>query len=275
MQKKELRMFPQRAPGARDLLQLVADGKQVEAIQVIRRHPEFLREYNHLIDCTGRSFQLITPFQYALWALDVHYMCPAILNCLKEIQVDKSISLELSRQFDELQSSGVKFRWNGIEYVENFFSCLPLINALTTYIDNYRNWSLSERMQFMCTNIGNEQRALPANIRQEYCNEDGWVFSQSNVFLKKLTRTAHFYNAQLERFQVWDANLTGLGTNFGLVRGEGKFCVSRTGEFRQISDEARDLFSLKLLNQFRKGCDLADIKQQLRDLTTESYLELS
>jgi hypothetical protein len=55
-----------------ELLRLVVEGEQDQAEAMIKKDKNLLLAAGRIIDLSGREFERITAFQYALWALDWH-----------------------------------------------------------------------------------------------------------------------------------------------------------------------------------------------------------
>ncbi len=53
----------------------VAQGEQSYVQRILQLRPEYLLHLGNVTDHSGRCFSNITSFMYAIWALDVRYMC--------------------------------------------------------------------------------------------------------------------------------------------------------------------------------------------------------
>jgi hypothetical protein len=57
---------------AEKLLRLIVEGEQGQAEEMLKKDQSLLQVTGTVTDLSGREFQRITAFQYALWALDWH-----------------------------------------------------------------------------------------------------------------------------------------------------------------------------------------------------------
>ena len=109
------------------LLRLVAEGEQDIAEKIIKLNPQLLLQTGTVKDLSDREFKNITPFQYALWAMDWHMW--------KMIRKYLSATAQ-AEQFNTLENKGTE---HGIHY-----DIKPLIEALQTYVGNHKGWSDDE-----------------------------------------------------------------------------------------------------------------------------------
>ena len=111
-----------------------------------------------------REFNSITPFQYALWALD-WYMWDMMMQYM-----DHS---EAKSQLEELETIGT-------EHGKQFGGFDNLINAYQVYKDKHEVWSLDQCRDNWIKEIGGCQKALPIHALQEYYREDRSLESTSD-----------------------------------------------------------------------------------------------
>ena len=139
------------------LLDHVMRGEQDEAENMIKANPQLLdhkgsgKEFHN-----GREFKSITPFQYALWALD-WYMWDMMMK-----HIDHS---QARSQLEELESRGT-------EHGKQFDGFDRLINAYQVYQDKYDGWNWDQRNQHWCKVVGGAQKGLPVHALQEYWRKD-------------------------------------------------------------------------------------------------------
>lgn len=233
-----------------NLLQLVAEGEQDQAEAMLKGSwgflglgaskgkPELLLEYGEVTDLSGRTFQSITAFQYALWAMDYHMWT----------MIRKYLPLEQQlEQFNDLEAKGTA---HGKHY-----DIKPLTSALQTYVDGYRGWSDHQCKDHWCKVVGGAQKLIPAHVVNEYCRKDRPFEPCPEEWESKLPRT--------REVEVWDSAQSKivkgswfvappaedvLGSNFAFLRyssgvkieiepllGQQGFVLGR-GEFRRDSD---------------------------------------
>jgi serine/threonine protein kinase len=184
------------------LLRFVAEGEQDKAETLIQKDQNLLLHAGTVMDLSGREFNGITAFQYALWALDWH-MWKMIQKYLPEEQQRE--------QFEVLETKGTLHG--------KHFSLQPLIEALQSYAVNYDslNWKMfeSKRKHHWQKIVGGAQRLLPVHVINEYCRPD-----------RSFRPCPQFTEASLprglnggDRFTVSYKSGGGLGQNYGLVRG--------------------------------------------------------
>ncbi len=137
-----------------NLLHLVTEGEQESAENLIFKNPELLLMSGSVTDLSGRTFQKITPFQYALWAMDWH-MIKMILRYLPQEMA--------KQQLTELENKGTE---HGKQ-----FSLTLLVDTLGEYLIKY-NSSKWEELENHWVKVGKLQRLLPVHIVNEYCRSD-------------------------------------------------------------------------------------------------------
>jgi len=146
------------------LLDLVMRGDQDEAEALIKANPQLLnqkgrgKEYHN-----NREFRSITPFQYALWALD-WYMWDMMMRYMDHV--------EARAQLEDLEDQGTE---HGKQ-----FDFDNLINAYQVYHDKFVGWSWDQRDHHWVKEIGRCQKALPIHALQEYYREDSSLDSTSD-----------------------------------------------------------------------------------------------
>lgn len=138
------------------LLDHVMRGEQVDAETMIIRNPALLnykgsgKEFHN-----DREFRSITPFQYALWALD-WYMWDMMMG-----HIDHT---EACVQLEDLER-------NGTEHGKQFrFD--NLIRAYKVYYNKFYSWDHDQQSHYWIKEIGRCQRDLPIHALQEYYRED-------------------------------------------------------------------------------------------------------
>jgi hypothetical protein len=133
----------------------VAKGEQDEAEAMLQSIPGLELTSGNVTDLSGRTFENITGFQYAIWALDWH-MWSMILKYIPE----REAALQLQILEDVGTEHGTRFSFK------------PLILALNNYVKNYSLWDYEDCEKHWCQQVGGEQRGLPAHAVNEYCRPD-------------------------------------------------------------------------------------------------------
>jgi hypothetical protein len=137
--KKEFKSGDNKA--LEQLLQLVVAGEQNQVEKMLKGesgllgwgetkgNPNLLLHHGTVTDLSGRTFENVTAFQYALWALD-WYMWRMIQKYLPE-EAQKE-------QFTELETKGTSHG--------KHFSLQPLIDALQVYMEKAeKEWKYDQR----------------------------------------------------------------------------------------------------------------------------------
>jgi len=155
---------PQKSPAAvvvdekalGQLLKCVAEGEQDQAEALIKKDSKLLLAAGKVTDLSGRTFDNITAFQYALWAMDYHMWTMVQKHLPAEAQ---------AQQFNVLESKGTAHG--------KHFDLQPLLDALKTYVDNVAKWNYDQRaVDQWCKKVGGAQKLLPAHVVNEYCRSD-------------------------------------------------------------------------------------------------------
>ena len=224
------------------LLLAVMHGEQDRAEKILKRHPELLEMTGKATDYSGRTFNT-TAFQYALWALDTRYMCNMILDCLPNNPKGEAIKQALLTQFKAHEQDGVIYTLNGVTIHETHYNFSSLIEALQTYINNYRGWFETDNLVAMKNQwskvVGLAQRYVPAHVAQHYCDPDE-SFDPTPLFNKKeFRRSLSFYNCVNKCPEFWFAavsSTSGLGVNFGIFRVSSAPGAMGRSVFRMFAD---------------------------------------
>ncbi len=244
----------------------VTAGHQDSVEAILKKHPELLVERLSFRDKSGRLFRDTTVWEYVLWALDVRYMAPMMLQCLPHSEQGDALRTELDEQFDKVEKNGVTYELAGQSYTESHYD-FAIIAALTDYVGNFANRDPAARGRAWCTIVGGSQWLVPAHVVQHYCDPDE-SFDPIPKFTKvKLTRSLKFYNWTTNKYESWYASRScssGLGLNFAIARsGSARSCGGgrRAGWWQEAS--AIDLAAMTTLCDVRTK-DLDLLKQQLQ-----------
>jgi serine/threonine protein kinase len=137
------------------LLKFVAEGEQDQAEALIEKDSKLLLGAGKVTDLSGRMFDNITAFQYALWAMDYHMWTMIQKHLPTEAQ---------AKQHALLESKGTAHG--------KHFDLQPLLDTLKTYVDNYDKWDWVQREEQWCKKVGGAQKLLPVHVVNEYCRSD-------------------------------------------------------------------------------------------------------
>jgi hypothetical protein len=141
-----------------EFLRLVAEGEQDAAELISTQNSDLLLVSGDVTDLSGRKFNNITGFQYAVWALDSH-MWNMMLR-------SKNFPRDAIKQQLEGMATGSWVAEHGVSA-----SWQNLIDALGLYINlchNISSWK--EATNQWNKVVGSAQRLLPAHVINEYCH---------------------------------------------------------------------------------------------------------
>ncbi|KTD19290.1 SidC homolog [Legionella lansingensis] len=234
------------------LIEAVTAGDQDKAQKILQRYPELLLTRGIIKDQSKRIFKNISVWEYTLWALDVRYMAPMMLNCLPHNEQGEAIRLELVKQFDEVETKGVTYELEGVVYHEKHYD-FAIIEALKDY-------AVNETEKCWCTKVGQAQRLVPAHVAQHYCDLEESFYPTPTFKKEEFTRTLNFQLNHHEINQKWETwfSSSGLGINFAILRAYYHYAISFKMAF-----VAYDLAAMTTLRDVRIE-DLALLKQQLQ-----------
>eukprot|EP01126_Amoeba_proteus_P025586 TRINITY_DN2548_c0_g1_i5.p1 TRINITY_DN2548_c0_g1~~TRINITY_DN2548_c0_g1_i5.p1 ORF type:complete len:258 (-),score=13.40 TRINITY_DN2548_c0_g1_i5:390-1163(-) len=136
-------------------LQLVVEGEQDQAEKMLKQIPELALYSGMVTDLSGRTFNNITGFQYAVWALDSH-MWNMIRNYL---------SIEAAREQLQGLETGSWVAQHG-----KSASWQNLIDALAVFIDMCKQGQWDAATKQWCGAVGNAQQQLPVHVVNQYCH---------------------------------------------------------------------------------------------------------
>jgi len=195
-------------PVACEFLKHAAFGEQDEAEAMLRSQPNLALAKGTLTDCAGRTFQQITGFQYALWALDWH-MWKMILRYLPEEEARRQV--EGLNNGEWVAEHGTQVSWQN------------LIDALQIYISNYnQNTALQNRIRWS-KQVGKAQLMLPAHVINEYSREDRSFFPCPAFNETILPRTSIDLYGKVVSATNWQTSPNGkLGDDFAWGRSKEK-----------------------------------------------------
>ncbi len=150
----------------------VVKGEQKDAEVMLKTNKELVLFAGHVTDLSGRTFQNITAFQYAVWALDWH-MWQMLLRFLEQHYPEEV--LKQATQF-EIGNWVREHKVHAAHLLKN------LAKQLLVYIHNNRSWSPQARIDHWIQKVGKAQRAVPAHVINEYCNPTDSFNSSPSLF---------------------------------------------------------------------------------------------
>lgn len=215
------------------LLSLVSQGNQTDAERLISLFPLLLTKRGRIEDYSGRIFENITAFEYALWALDVRHMSIMMVKALPKNKQGDAIRIDLLDQFEKHKKEGISYRLNNKDYSEKHFNFEPFLSRLEIYQANFKQWPREQRNNYFCTEIGYEQTLFPAHIAQHYCDSEIRSFAfhhfQEEKFFRNLTIHA---DSEPKFWFSKPAADSRLGVSYAVTRGSqygpsGNWAIAR------------------------------------------------
>ena len=152
----------------------VVQGKQYLAECMLKKDPDLILARCSAIDGSGRLIKHFSALEYAFWAMDTD-MCEMLVKYL----TSPEIRGENLTRIHEICYRGLRYTQHGKEVCESHFDFKPLISALQSYVENFkdryfremekppeeRNW---DELKAAWMNVGKEQRNLPAHVIHLY-----------------------------------------------------------------------------------------------------------
>lgn len=195
----------------RQLLSLVAQGDQTAAEELITSESGLLLESNDVTDLSGRKFEGITAFQYAVWALDWH-----MWKMMRKYLAEDEARVQINRF--ETGSWVAAHGRTAEKFIQN------LVDSLKQLIDNSSNWSWEQFKSYWVKEVGGNQKLLPAHVINEYCRPDLSFNDNRNFQDEQFPRTR-----ETNEGEWFTANYSGglLGNEWASFRGAASWRGSR------------------------------------------------
>ncbi len=236
-------------------LRVVAEGEQGQAEMMLEKNKDLVLFSGSIKDLSGRTFENITGFQYACWALDWH-----MWKMLRKYLSNE----EAAQQLSVLGSWVSKY---GLHAGVPGGPLHTLATALKAYIDNYDAWHKEKNYIAMenswSKQVGGAQRALPAHAIHEYCRPDRSFIPCPSFMEPTLPRTR-----KTEEGEWFTAvcNDGLLGEKFAVLRYNctGARCALRM-QLRVRRPERRGWWCDERVGDHKTVVSLANIRVQQRD----------
>jgi hypothetical protein len=230
------------------LFQCIEERNKEKVAILLKMRPELTAVKCVYLDGVGRVFSEISPFQFALWSLDIRSMCHTMLDCLPQNQYGDQLRLKLLDQAESTRK-GLPYAINGRTHLdEPHFNLFPLLNSLQAYLD-INDSHFQELTEHWCTVVGKEQLSLPVVIRHFICSyrENG----RSLAFWESMPDSEEEDEEEQPRRLQWNNKLEGLGSRFAIICPlEGETCLEPVALDRALPKWAR-VALVKLSNLHR------------------------
>jgi hypothetical protein len=209
----------------------VVRGEHDAVRTLLKNNIDLLYKRGSVTDCSGRTFESISPFEYALWGLDKH-MWDMMLSCMPKDEKGNEVFEHLKAQYkafkiDEKvetpQVKGVTYTLHGTLITESHFNFKQtIIKELQTQVDlqnapGNKNWNIDKQW---VEGVGGAQRLLPMHCVNEYCANR--AFTPIPNFTIYSGSSRQFYNWMTDKDEDWFKVGSELGIYFGIYKGGGR-----------------------------------------------------
>lgn len=150
------------------LLQYVVQGDDDSVRTILKNNWRLVLEKGKVTDNSHRTFEDITCFQYALWALDKH-MWTLIMDCFPQEEQQRLYS-----QYQKFKHEGVTYWLDGKKIIEKHFdfkrTIIDGLDAQKKFFDNPISSKWNNIVIHWKTVVGGAQKLFPVHIVKEYCS---------------------------------------------------------------------------------------------------------
>lgn len=279
------------------LLDYVVRGEHEAVQMMLNQDKNLIFKRDKVTDCSGRVFEDISAFEYALWALDEH-MWVRMLDCIPRDEASKEVFKKLISQYNKVKTRGITYQLNEELITEKHFDFkATIINALQEQVDlikkyhaekcldGVNKWGLPLREQWR-EDVGGAQKLFPMHVVNWYCS--GALFSSESQFtsypklpsitidaINKQSSLKQFYNWSTNKYEDWFSRGSELSINFAICKGRSsRGAFSETREFLLGSTAApNDLAAMTKLCQVRTE-GFANLKSILEERRAEVDLQI-
>ena len=246
----------------RKLLHHVTRGEHDAVKAMLEKDISLIFKRGIVTDCSGRKFESISAFEYALWALDKH-MWEAMIACIPQNEEGRKVFTKLIAQYNKVNTDGVTYKLNGKTITEQHFDFNnTIIKELQTQVDSInapgvKNWSAIDKQ--WREGVGSAEKLFPMHIVYEYCS--GKPFYPLPKFTSQPKSSKQFSNWITSMRENWFSVDSKLAVDFAIytcsvgARARGG-CVGWLA--------GPDLVAMKALCKVRTE-DFIDLKSQLED----------
>ncbi|APF03019.1 TPA: F-box protein [Legionella pneumophila] len=262
----------------RKLLYCVVRGEHTKVQSMLQTDWSLIFKRGKVTDCSGREFDNISAFEYALWALDKH-MWSAMIACIPQSEESRKLFVQLLAQYNKINTEGVIYKLNENTITEQHFDFEnTIIKELTTQVkemktqvdsinapnltgDNIDNWDAIDNQ--WREGVGGSQKLLPMHIVDEYCSNE--PFYPVPQFTSQPKSSKQFYNWTTKKYEDWFNLNSKVGTDLAIYKGRGSSSLGcgHAG----IAASRDDLGAITALCQVR-SMDFINLKSLLEERAT-------
>lgn len=249
----------------RKLLHYVARGDHNAVEAMLKKDMSLIFKRGVVTDCSGREFENISAFQYALWALDKH-MWAAMIACIPQNEEGIKVFARLIAQYNKVNTDGVTYKLNGETITEQHFDFKnTIIKELQTQVDSIntsgvQDWDAIDKQ--WREGVGSAQNLFPMHVVYEYCSDE--PFYPVPKFTSQPKSSKQFYYWATKKNENWFNAGSKLSVDFAIYKAG--HCPAQSRAHLRLS-AWRDLVALTALCQVRTN-DFIDLKSQLEDQLT-------
>ena len=239
------------------LLHHVTRGEHDVVNAMLKQDISLILKRGIVTDCSGREFESISGFEYALWALDKH-MWAKMIACVPQNEEGKRIFELLIDQYNKVNTDGVTYRLNGKTITEKHFDFEnTIIKELQTQVDSINALGVNSGVidKQWREGVGGAQKLLPMHIVDEYCSNE--PFYPVPEFTSQPKSSKQFYNwTTTNKDEDWFS----VGSEFAIYKG--RVSGARGCAEAPLGVGCADLDAMTALCKVRT-LDLINLKSQL------------
>ena len=219
--KYHLKLF-QPLIDVRKLLHHVTRGEHDAVKAMLKKDKSLIFKRGIVTDCSGREFENISAFEYALWALDKH-MWAAMIACIPQNEEGRKVFERLIAQYNKVNTDGVTYKLNGETITEQHFDFNnTIIKELQTQIDlinepGVKNWAAIDKQWI--EGVGSAQNLFPMHVVYEYCRSDE-PFYPVPKFTSQPKSSKQFFNWITVKDENWFSVDSKLSVDFAVYKGQ-------------------------------------------------------
>ncbi len=263
--KTNLSFFQTNIIEGRKILKAASTSDHDTVKSILKNNIDSFTQRGKITDSSGRTFENISGFEYALWALDKHLLT-TMLQCLPRGNEGKRIKKTLLEQYEKVQTQGVTYWLNGEKFTETHFNFeSTILKALRTLVGFFApptmNWKAAEK--YWAPGLGGAQKLLPMHVVYEYCSKEPFGPTVPQ-FISKPQSSTQVYNYDTWKWENWFAKNSSLGVKSAIFKGEQAQPYSSEQDIVESYVEAcrKDLTAMEQLYTVRQQ-DIIDLKLQL------------
>ncbi|WP_157698239.1 leucine-rich repeat domain-containing protein [Legionella clemsonensis] len=210
---------PTKADAVNKFLHHVVRGEHEVVCEMLKQDISILVKKGSVIDCSGRSFEHISGFEYALWALDKH-MWRTMLECLPQNEKRKEALTKLRSQYHQIDTEGISYWLHGKKFTEKHFNFeTTIIKALQARVNlnapETKDWDAIDKQWEK--DVGGAQQLLPMHVVYEYCSPV--PFYPIPKFTTRPHSLNKYYNCKTRKYENWFSANSKLGIDFAVFKG--------------------------------------------------------